>query len=278
MTIFTLKRTLSSSTQTNNCILFPTLPIEIREQIYSLIIFLKPRTTPHNYSTVSAADAIHGADPRYPSFLPKLCRVSEATRLEVGLFFIRNTEFGLLYPQHCIYFAQFLRTFPANDGFAAIRRLDFQLFSRHRPDAGQTNAYIELMKKCEGVTEVRMKFEMWYLLKHRLDYSSRTQFTLDELEQRSRETLDLDRIVAVYRLEGLLELLGLTRLTIEVWPRIHVFTTVGIITAVPDCWPLMEGLVEWVRKGFAERGRRVEVRLVESGNAGLRWAEGVVRA
>jgi hypothetical protein len=40
----------------------------------------------------------------------------------------------------------------------------------------------------------------------------------------------------------------------------------------------MEGLVEWARKGFAERGRRVEVRLVGSGNAGLRWAEGVVRA
>ncbi|KAF2030951.1 hypothetical protein EK21DRAFT_64297 [Setomelanomma holmii] len=275
MTIFKLKLTLSSSTHTNNHILLPILPLEIREQIYSHVIFPEiPEicTTARHYITFSCADAIYGGDPRFPCFLHhNLYRVSEDTRIEVCLLFIRYTEIGLMYPQHTIYFAQFLCTFPGIEGFGAIRRLDFPLFSRHRPDSGRPNSYIELMQRCEGLTEVRVKFEIWYLLMKRLSLFPVNRLTPEELEQQAQQILDLDRLIVTYRLDGLLELPSLTRVTVEVWPRVTVATTSGLKTTMPNGWSVMKGLVEWIKRGFEERGRDAEVVLLEGGNSGLRW-------
>jgi len=104
--------------------------------------------------------------------------------------------------------------------------------------------------------------------------------TPEELEQQTQELLSLERIVQMYRLDALFGLAGFegfAKMTIEVFPKAMVYTTRGVRTAVPDCWPLMEGLVEWLRRGFERRGKKVEVRLVESVNEGLRWGGGSER-
>lgn len=91
--------------------LLPTLPLELREQIYDHVT--SPRSNP---IIISAADFIYGHDPCLPYFLPRLCHVNEATRVDVGLWYLRSTEFSLLYPQHIEYFANFLNTFEGESG------------------------------------------------------------------------------------------------------------------------------------------------------------------
>ncbi|KAF2822955.1 hypothetical protein CC86DRAFT_423022 [Ophiobolus disseminans] len=274
MTTFKLPRTTPPPLQSNQ-ILFLTLPLELREQIYFHATFIGA-PLPY-YLAVSAADAIHGTDPRYPNFLPTLARINESTRIDVGLWFIRNTEFGLLYPQRISHFCAFLATFPNLEGFEAIRRLDCQLFGRYRPDAGEANAYIAFMLRCARLTQVRIKFVVWELLKRRFTHTRRMPRTPWELEVQAGEMLSVERIVEMYRLEEMFGLVSLTTLTIEFWPKATAYTTRGVRTVVPDCGPLLQKLVEWLRKGFAERGRDVRVGLVESGSEGLRWSGGSER-
>jgi hypothetical protein len=248
---------------------FSILPLELREQIYYIAI---TKQHPHHI-TISAADAIHGTDSRYPYFLPPLCLVNEATRVEVGLWLIRNTKFGLLYPQHIVHFSAFLSTFPSGAGFAAIRRLDFQLFGRQSGNGA--GAYLEFMRRCTGLTEVRIKFEIWYILK-RLCGTNIEMRTL-EIRQYAAFGLKCSDMVEMYRLAGLFELASLTKLTVEVWPKVLRRTSSGLLDVVSNFWPVIEELVEWIKKGFEKRERDVDVLLVECGNSGLRWAGGTGR-
>lgn len=254
MTIFRLK---GADTQPAIKQLLHKLPVELRDQIYALA--LPP--SPHHI-IISAADAIHGTDSRYSYFLPLLCRINEATRIDIGLWFIRKIEFSILYPQNIVYFSQFLSTFPNNAGFGSVRRLDFQLFGRHRPMLGEGNAYVEFMKRCPRLSEVRVKFEVWHLL----------QRTPGKWLMPDSERMRLiENIPEAFGLEGLFEVSSLTSLTIEVWPRTVARTSQGVRVVVPNCWGEMERVAEWLRMGFEERGMEIGLRLVESGNAGLRW-------
>ncbi|KAF1915874.1 hypothetical protein BDU57DRAFT_573259 [Ampelomyces quisqualis] len=270
MTVLKLKSKVAAAPAQNNHILFPTMPLELRELIYFYAL-----ADQHQRSiTISAADAIHGSPLQCPYYLPKLCRVNEATRIDVGLWFIRTTEFGLLYPHHAIYFAQFLSTFPENTGFASIRRLDFQLFGRHVPQLADgvrdRNAYIDFMKRCTGLTQVRIKFEMWYLLRRRFTETNSPSYWA--ASPWTPEPLSVEGIVELYRLDDLFQLTDLTELTIEVWPKAVTRTAKGVLHVTPNCWPVMEKLAVWIRNGFAERGRKVSIVLSESSNSGLRWA------
>lgn len=245
--------------------LFPTLPLELREQIYNYATH--PRS---HHITVSAADFIYGCTSRLPYFLPKLCHVSEATRIDVGLWFLRTTEFTLLYPQHLVHFAAFLDTFPGTSGWEALRRLELPLFGRHPIESrgmGGKNTYLKFLTRCTRLTELTIKFEIWWLLKNGVNpiYNNSTK---------GEEVLDRDAVVERYGLKNIFNLRSLTAAVIEVWPKIIRHTKQGIGLEVPDCWSTMESLAQWVREGFGEKGRRVDVRVEESGNSGLRWAGG----
>lgn len=249
------------------------LPLEIREIIYRYAVL--PTSLPNSQThhiDYSAADIVYGSHPRLPSFLPALCRVNEATRTEVGLWFIRNTEFGILYPQHTIYFTNFLATFPDNTGFSAIRRLDFPLFGRlgQIRNIAPSSAFVALMKRCPNLTEIRLKFLVYHLLKHRMNHVTRTPLAPAELEART-QLIDLDALIRTYELAALRELPSLTKITIEIWPRIVAQTTRGLRSVVADWRPVMEQLVNWLRSGLAEQGLRVDVKIEESGTPGLRW-------
>jgi hypothetical protein len=70
---------------------------------------------------------------------------------------------------------------------------------------------------------------------------------------------------------------NLRTLCVEVWPKVCPPSIIGFVGYdVPDCWAVMENLVGWIREGFDKRGRKVDVRLVESANLGMKWASGRV--
>jgi hypothetical protein len=96
MTISSLSRSLQIPTITPNHTLFPTLPLELRGQIYQHAILPDTFFTHPHRVTVGAADAVYNTDLRSPTYLPRLCGENRSMRIEVGLWFIRNTEFGFL--------------------------------------------------------------------------------------------------------------------------------------------------------------------------------------
>lgn len=267
MAILKLKSKFTAPAAANTSILFPSLPVELREIIYSYALADHPRTI-----TISAADAVYGSPLQHPYYLPKLCRVNEAMRIDVGLWFLRTTEFGVLYAQHIVYFARFLSSFPDKSGFASIRRLDFQLFGRKIPQVvdgvRERNTYIEFMKLCTGLTQVRIKFEMWYLPSRRCTPSYWGTTTWNP------EIFTVDGLVEMYRLADLFDIPQLTKIVVEVWPKKLRHMSQSRRHLTPDPWPVMEKVVEWLMVGWEERARKVGVELVESGNSGLRWAGG----
>ena len=93
--------------------------------------------------------------------MPQLCRVDEATRIDVSSYLLQTTELYLLYLAQMGRFSLFLKSLGANnEGFAAVCKLDFQLFGRHHPSAGNDSTYIELMKRYTKLTQVQLKFEV----------------------------------------------------------------------------------------------------------------------
>jgi hypothetical protein len=265
---------MSTETPALPTIPFPTLPLELREEIYRYAILPEdPKTYSRHLSiSFSAADSAHGEDKRYLHWLPNLCRVNEATRIEVSLFLLRITEFSIMYAAQVPSFVRFLDTFPHNSGFLAIRRLDFQLFSRHQPIDGEGNMYIDFMRRCPNLTQVRIKIEVGHLTRGSCDWSKALVMPPETLwvfhQDRIRE---LDDLVAMYRFEGLLELESLNRLGIEVWPRVRVTDCFGMENVLIDCMPLIERLAQWSREGYGVKDRKVEVKVVEASSPGLRW-------
>jgi hypothetical protein len=253
---------------------FPTLPLELREIIYRYAILPEDPTTHSRHISISFsnADSAHGEDPWYLHWLPNLCRVNEATRIDVSLFLLRITEFSIMYPTQVSSFNRFLDTFPNNSGFAAIRRLDFQLFSRHQPATGAGNTYIDCMKCCPNLRQVRIKLEIGYLIRNFCDWSKALVMPPETLRVFHQERIqELDDVIAMYRIEGLLGLESLNRLGIEVWPKLRVTDRYGMDNVLVDCMPLMERLAQWLKDGFRARDREVEVTVVEASSPGLRW-------
>jgi hypothetical protein len=200
-----------------------------------------------------------------------LCRVNTTARIEVGLWFIRDTDHGLLWPQYLVYLGQFLSKFPNNSGFDAVRKLNLQPFGRDIPSfeggVGK-HAYIEFMKKYLGLLNVTIKFEVYYLLKN----WPATTTPLPTDEPALYKLLSAENIVNIYNLHGLFELKTLKTLVVEVYPKAFPDSIRGLIEYIPDCWPVMEGLVAWLRESFRARGMKVDVSLLEVGNPGVRWA------
>jgi hypothetical protein len=246
---------------------FPTLPLELREIIYRLAI----PPFPSHHLNISAADATYGISPRYPHWLPALCHANEATRIDVSLYLLRVTEFSLLYPAQVACFTHFLDTLPHKTGFSALRRLDFQLFSRHQTDVGQGNVYIDFMKLCPRLTQVCIKFEVGYLTRDDLARNSENELPSTFWAFSGTRILELEQLVDAYQLGGLLELESLIKITVEVWPRIRVGDRWGMEGVLMDCKPLIERLAEWLRSGFEQKGRNVDVYVVEADTPGLRW-------
>ncbi|KAF1832443.1 hypothetical protein BDW02DRAFT_649108 [Decorospora gaudefroyi] len=262
---------LPTNTTDQPTIPFPTLPLELRELIYRYAILPGDPIARSQYLSFSAVDTAYGDDPRYLPWLPSLCRVNEAARLDVSLFLLRIAEFSILYPAQIPPFILFLETFPEGIGFSAIRRLDFQLFGRHRPLFGSGNPYIDFMKRCPNLSQIRIKFDVDYLAQQSWDWRDGAFMPPMKLQSFHRRVRELHDIIAVYSLKGILELDRLNKLTIEAWPRVRVGDQYGVENMLVDCAPMVRQLVQWLREGFRKKGREVEVLFVEASSPGLRW-------
>ena len=106
-----------------------------------------------------------------------------------------------------------------------------------------------------------MKFDVWQLVQH-----EKEQWIPVDME-----LVLLEDIAATFGLSALWDVESLVTLTIELWPKALARTSMGIKVVVPDSWSGMQDICEWLRKGFSEKGMKVDVRLVESCNAGIRW-------
>lgn len=63
-------------------VLFPTIPIEVRELIYHFVINSDGLWQRFRHIDFSATDGIYGHDPRHAYWTPQLCYVNEATQLK----------------------------------------------------------------------------------------------------------------------------------------------------------------------------------------------------
>lgn len=237
--------------------LFPNLPLELRELIYRFALLPENHPPSAHRKDFSAADSICDQNISLPSFLPTLCRVNEATRIQVGLWYIRCTEICILYPATTIHFARFLDTFPNNQGFEAVRRLDFPLFGRHCLGSDEVNPYIELMKRCSRLTEIRLKFGFLDLVQKAI-YPPAVDWDGGE-----RAMPNLENIVDIYGLRDLFDLRSLTKITILLCPRLrpglrNKFLCLSYTTR-------LEGLRDWLKIGCWEHGNKVSVVLESDG-------------
>jgi hypothetical protein len=163
---------------------------------------------------------------------------------------------------------------PDNSGFDAARKLSSEAFGRHIPSVHGgvgKNAYIEFMKKCPGLLNVTIKFEVYYLLKN---WPATTSTPLPAAEPSLYKLLSAENVADIYNLHGLFGLENLRTLVVGVYPEVYPISIGGFFEYMPDCWPVMKGLVEWIREGFRVKGMNVDVILWEVGNPRMRLAGG----
>jgi hypothetical protein len=145
---------------------FMQLPIEIRQMIWRYAMLAQPYPTRFHHQPVYylqfplevrnyvRRDTI-GADPRNPSFLPTVCRVSQATYRETIEVFLQGTTFRTNSIQQNHFMHAFLSHAP--NGFASVRTLAFAFFDCFPPGFDQ-NADLELAVRCTGLQEIRLSF------------------------------------------------------------------------------------------------------------------------
>jgi hypothetical protein len=133
---------------------------------------------------------------------------------------------------------------PDNSGFDAARKLSSEAFGRHIPSVHggvRKNAYTEFMKKSPGLLNVTIKFEVYYLLKN---WPATTATLLPADEPALYKLLNAENIVNIYNLHELFELKTLKTSVVEVYPKTFPVSIGGFFEYIPDCWPVMEGLME----------------------------------
>ena len=262
----------SPKTIARSIIPFPNLPPELREMIYRYALLPENPTLRSQPLSFTAVEVGHGGDPHYLNWLQELCRVNEATRVDVSLFLLRIVEFIILYPDQVTKFTTFLESLGGNQGFTAVRRLDFLLFGRHQPDVAKENAYVQFIRRCPELTEITIKFDVEYMTTNSSDWRDGLVMSPTALQTSDQTRVKtLDDVITAYCIADLLDLKALVKLTIEAWPRCRAGGRYGVEGVMIDCTPLMERLMQWLREGFRSRGSNVHVRFKEAFTPGLRW-------
>lgn len=81
-------------------IIFPNLPLGLRELIYAYLVPDVQGATGQNIRT-TGANAIYSQDPRFPYWLSTVCRVNEGTRIGFALYILRTSLFSIIcYKKH----------------------------------------------------------------------------------------------------------------------------------------------------------------------------------
>ncbi|KAF2867501.1 hypothetical protein BDV95DRAFT_598157 [Massariosphaeria phaeospora] len=257
------------SYSTFNELLFPALPLELREEIYRYLVFptSKPRRRGghklHPHHVLVGMASSHGF---HCYQLPSLCALNKPTYYEVGLFFIRNVEFRMLGYQGAINLTRLLDTFPGEQGFAAVRRLSFERWLAGHTAVRDVEEGVPLMKRCTGLSELGLRLTCSNLITTPMLYFQ----AMEDRETSEDHLMTLEEVVRRHRFEEILELRSLNKLFLDVFRFMRLAYFRDFFESVLiDCMPLMQELAEWLRRGFSARGMRVEVIVMESTDEGL---------
>ncbi|PSN72450.1 hypothetical protein BS50DRAFT_583985 [Corynespora cassiicola Philippines] len=269
---------ISSYTVNRRDTLFPALPLELREMIYEKVFYPLKNNYPTWWHTCTHGYRVHVAEPSF--VVPSLLKVNQATWIDSGLYFVRNTEFQIMWQHSQRSLQRFLRAFPGNQGFESVRRLCYPLFyQQRRLEIGpQTflntpNAFLSFTLECPGLSELCIKFTISSLIKTKgmMFKMMQPHFveTTDGLE--SVHLFSLQDLIIMHDLEAIFDSKSLNKITIMVYPRIHLFALNSMASELVDCTSLMERLAQWLRDGFSERGRDVTIVIQEVNTQGLHW-------
>ncbi|KAF9732816.1 hypothetical protein PMIN04_012451 [Paraphaeosphaeria minitans] len=231
----------------NSQIIFPNLPIELREEIYSYILPLHVRSI--NPLDNEVGDILY--DKLYNIF-----HVNYATRFDAGLWYLLTHEFELGNEDSCTAFSRFLKWFPGKQGFRRIRRLELRKF--------WTKPSMDLIFRCENT----LTLKLWF-------YAS--DFTLDPSPKYdgrmiARDLMTAEEAARNYSLARLFRMRNLERIELK-WFRLLRYCTNDYEHGMYMAWldasrrgegefrERMEELRNWLSSGFAAAGRRVLVEL-----------------
>ncbi|KAF2635204.1 hypothetical protein P280DRAFT_523298 [Massarina eburnea CBS 473.64] len=252
--------------------LFPTLPLELREQIYHHIAH---PSTPFPAPPGSIKVNMTLSYPYHPAlssaWLPTICAVSPAMWVDAGLWLIRNATFTVGNKGTLALLTAFLDTMPGTQGWDCVRRIHFEGFGRHAPDPGNRNAYIAFMARCPGLVETRLGFEIRDLVVpppmfFPAWYASTCIFGVraDHRGVTVPSVLGLEEVVREYALWDVFELGSVNKITF-VLARVERFVWFkGNDDGVFEVGESLGGVAGGLERGFWERGRRVEVGVEDS--------------
>jgi hypothetical protein len=123
-----------------NDTVFPALPVELREMIYPYIL------TPGLCSVSPLRAPYHMNKSAYA-----LLSVNRGTRLEAGLFYLRERTFNLQSTPLLALFQHYLDTFPDELGYEAVRHLELYKF--------HDRAYNSFLARCVNLKTVTLWFD-----------------------------------------------------------------------------------------------------------------------
>jgi hypothetical protein len=227
----------------NSQTIFPKLPLELREEIYSHLLPAHDRSiNPHNNVAGNIC-----YDHRYMVF-----HVNHATRFDMGLWYLRRREFELGTHSSYAAFSRSLEWFPGEQGFRSVRHLEFYKFWAE-PD-------VDLILRCADTRTLKLWFKqslLTYLPQNR------TRFIVGEV-------VTAEEVAHNYSLGRLFGMRRLERIELK-WQRPPKASDYE-----HDSWcrwyaewgreeelvRRMEELKAWLMSGFAAAGRAVLVELV----------------
>lgn len=125
------------------------LPFKLREPIYKLLVTSERRPFNRIASTIDE-EANNGRSPNLPRWLPSICPVNKATRIDVALPLLRRMTSSC----HNTCLRILLDSIPNNRGHDAIRSLQFGMFKRSWPLPSCYNADADLRRGCAGIAQV----------------------------------------------------------------------------------------------------------------------------
>lgn len=151
-------------------------------------------------------------DIEQPEFVPALARTNKQIRGEVLIHMLKTTAkvslvFHLFRKAKIVpWFIRFLSTFPNNEGFNAIRNLNFpHVYFPSKTEDGRsigTNPHVDLMLKCPELRRVGMTFHLRALAWYHCVEGSYIPRTFPRTLDHFLDTFKLEPILGCNKLEG----------------------------------------------------------------------------
>ncbi|KAF1992657.1 hypothetical protein P154DRAFT_528319 [Amniculicola lignicola CBS 123094] len=242
------------------------LPLEMEELLVEHVMRAEGHFDEHYEISLQVAWQKKPARADHPSFLPAICSVSKHLRDIGGRVFIRNAKFTIQDKPGNEFMFEFLRSFPGDTGFRAVRELRFTSFHRylgvHRFGS---NSDLTLMSKCTGLDRVQFTFHvepLTIILDNDDEIAANNGF--------ERMLKPLDMIVAHYDLAKIFDCSGLRVVAFD-----GIYSWWIDSACSGDTKQHLQQLADWIVQGFESRKKtdlKIRVPTTE-----INWRTGAYR-